>query len=113
MPTSFQLVEPIADGTCGAVLVELGKLLPKGRSGRFDRLSRADAALVISQIDSEPRGRLTWRTPCEMVLAAFGNDARALLDAFGVEMPSPSELDLTLDCVERAKVERGGAPLAE
>lgn len=33
---------------------------------------------------------------------------RALLDAFGVEMPSPSEFDLTLDCVERARAERGG-----
>ena len=179
-PTSFQLVVPIADGTCGAVLaglglvrgalgdggmrrvfrlvltdngsefadeaaiaallgeaegetrlfycegrradqkggceknhVEIRKLLPKGRGLRLDRLSRADAALVMSQVDSEPRGKLAWRAPAEMLLAAFGDDARALLDAFGVEMLDPSELDLTPGCVERARAERGEAPLAD
>ena len=179
-PTSFQLVVPIADGTCGAVLaglglvrgalgdggmrrvfrlvltdngsefadeaaiaallgeaegetrlfycegrradqkggceknhVEIRKLLPKGRGLRLDRLTRADAALVMSQVDSEPRGKLAWRTPSEMLLAAFGDDARALLDAFGVEMLDPSELDLTPGCVERARAERGEAPLAD
>ena len=100
-------------GGCEKNHVELRKLLPKGRGLRLDRLSRADAALVMSQVDSEPRGKLAWRTPSEMLLAAFGDDARALLDAFGVEMLPPSELDLTPGCVERARAERGEAPLAE
>ena len=100
-------------GGCERNHVELRKLLPKGRGIRLDRLAREDAALVMSQVNSEPRGKLAWRTPAEMLLAAFGDDARALLDAFGIEMLAPSELDLTPGCVERARAERGEAPLAD
>lgn len=80
---------------------------PKGRDLRFDCLARADAALIMLQADSEPRGKLAWRTPVEILPAAFGEDARALLDAFGVEMLVPSELDLTPGCVERTREGRG------
>ena len=66
----------------------------------------------MSQVNSEPRGRLAWRTPAEMLVAAFGEDARALMDAFGIEMLAPSELDLTPGLIERARAERGDAPLA-
>ncbi len=38
---------------------------------------------------------------------------RALMDAFGIEMLAPGELDLTPECVERARAERDEAPLAE
>lgn len=100
-------------GGCERNHVELRKLLPKGRGIRLDRLTGEDAALVMSQVNSEPRGKLAWRTPSEMLLAAFGDDARALLDAFGVETLAPSELDLTPGCVERARAERGEAPLAD
>ncbi len=100
-------------GGCEKNHVEVRKLLPKGRGIRLDRLTRADAALVMSQVNSEPRGKLAWRTPSEMLLAAFGDDARALLDAFGVEALPASELDLTPGCVERARAERGEAPLAD
>lgn len=100
-------------GGCERNHVEIRKLLPKGRGVSFDRLDRADAALVMSQVNSEPRGRLAWRSPAEMLLAALGGDARALMDAFGVEMLEPAELDLTAGCVERARAERGEAPLAE
>ena len=44
---------------------------------------------------------------------ALGEDARALMDAFSVELLEPAELDLTAGCVERARAERGEAPLAE
>ena len=87
--------------------VELRRLPPKGRDLRFDCLARADAALIMLQADSEPRGKLAWRTPVEILPAAFGEDARALLDAFGVEMLVPSELDLTPGCVERTREGRG------
>lgn len=100
-------------GGCEKNHVEIRKLLPKGRGISFDRLGRADAALVMSQVNSEPRGRLAWRSPAEMLVAAFGDAARALLDAFGVEALAPSELDLTPGCVERARAGRGEAPLAE
>lgn len=100
-------------GGCERNHVEIRKLLPEGRGVSFDRLTRADAALVMSQVNSEPRGRLAWRSPAEMLLAALGEDARALMDAFGVELLEPAELDLTAGCVERARAERGEAPLAE
>lgn len=67
----------------------------------------------MSQVNSEPRGRLAWRSSAEMLAAALGEDARALMGAFGIEMLAPGELDLTPGCVERARAERGEAPLAE
>ena len=100
-------------GGCERNHVEIRKLLPKGRGVSFDRRTRADAALVMSQVNSEPRGRLAWRSPAEMLPAALGEDARALMDAFGVELLEPAELDLTAGCVERARAERGEAPPAE
>lgn len=100
-------------GGCEKNHTEVRKLLPKGRGIRFDRLDRAAAALVMSQINSEPRGKLAWRSSSEMFLAAFGSDARAILDAFGIEMLAPAGLDLTPECVERARAKRGEAPLAE
>lgn len=93
--------------------VEIRKPPPKGRGASLDRLARAGAALVMSQVDSEPRGGLARRSPAEMLLAALGGDARALMDAFGVELLEPAELDLTPGCVERARADRGEAPLAE
>ncbi len=100
-------------GGCEKNHVEIRKLLPKGRGISFDRLTREDAALVMSQVNSEPRGRLAWRAPAEMLAAALGEDARALMDAFGVEALAHGELDLTPGRVERARAERGEAPLAE
>lgn len=35
------------------------------------------------------------------------------MDAFGVELLEPAELDLTPGRVERARADRGEAPLAE
>jgi len=48
-----------------------------------------------------------------MLLAALDEDARSLMDAFEVEMPSPPELDLTPGRVERERAERGEVPLAD
>lgn len=100
-------------GGCERNHVEIRKLLPKGRGIRFDRLTREDASLVMSQVNSEPRGKLAWRAPSEMLVAALGDDGRALMGAFGVELLDPSGLDLTPGCVERARAARGEAPLAE
>ena len=100
-------------GGCEKNHVEIRKLLPKGRGLRFDRLTRADAALVMSQVNSEPRGKLGFASPIAMFAAVFGEDARALAEAFGIEEVGRDELDLTPGCVERARAERGEAPLAD
>lgn len=99
-------------GACEKNHVEIRKLLPKGRGVSFDRLTRADLAPVMSQVNSEPRGELAFMSPARMLLAAFGDGARALMDAFGIEELGRGELDLTPGCVERARAERGDAPLA-
>lgn len=98
-------------GGCKHNHVEIRKLLPKGKGIRFDRITRADVALLMSQVNSEPRGKLAWRTPSEMFLAAFKDDSRALFEAFGIEILDSSELNLTPDCIERARAKRGEAPL--
>ena len=43
---------------------------------------------------------------------ALGEDASALMDAFGIEELAPGELDLTPGCIERARAARGEEPLA-
>lgn len=79
----------------------------------LDRPTRAGAAPVMPRVDSEPRGGPARRSPAEMLAAALGEDARALMDAFGVELLEPAGLDLTPGRVERARADGGEAPPAE
>lgn len=88
-------------GACERNHIEVRKLLPKGRGVRFDLLTRADCALLMSQVNSEPRGSLAWMSP-----------VAALRAAFGIEELGTDELDLTPGCIERARRERGEAPLS-
>lgn len=99
-------------GACEKNHVEIRKLLPKGAGARFDRLTAADCALLMSQVNSEPRGALGFLTPARVLRMALGEDASALMDAFGIEELAPGELDLTPGCIERARAARGERPLA-
>ena len=65
----------------------------------------------MSQINSEPRGKLGFRTPSEMFRTVLDSDAKTLLVAFGIEELAPSELDLTAQCLEKVKKKRSEAPL--
>lgn len=98
-------------GACERNHVEIRKMLPKRRGIRFDRLREADCALVMSHINSEPRGCLAWLRPIDAFRAAFPEEAQVLLDAFGIEEVPAGKLDLTPSCIERAREERGDAPL--
>ena len=99
-------------GACEKNHVEIRKLLPKGAGARFDRLTAADCALLMSQVNSEPRGALGFLTPARVLRMALGEDASALMDAFGIEELAPGELDLTPGSIERARAARGEGPLA-
>ena len=99
-------------GACEKNHVEIRKLLPKGAGVRFDRLTAADCALLMSQVNSEPRGALGFLTPARVLRMALGEDASALMDAFGIEELAPGELDLTPGCIDRARAARGEGPLA-
>ena len=99
---------------CLAKLVKnrLTLTLPKGSGLRFDRLAPADLALAMSHVNSEPRGALGFATPARAFRAMLGEDAAALLDAYGVGDVPLGDLDLTPGLIERARAERGDAPLA-
>ena len=99
-------------GACERNHVEIRKLLPKGAGIRFDRLAPADLALAMSHVNSEPRGALGFATPARAFRAMLGGDAAALLDAYGVGDVPLGDLDLTPGLIERARAERGDAPLA-
>ena len=99
-------------GACERNHVEIRKLLPKGAGIRFDRLAPADLALAMSHVNSEPRGALGFATPARAFRAMLGEDAAALLDAYGVEDVPLGDLDLTPGLIERARAERGDAPLS-
>ena len=96
-------------GACERNHVEIRKLLPKGAGLRFDRLSPADTALAMSHVNSEPRGALGFSTPARAFRAMLGDDAAALLDAYGVEDVPLAELDLTPGLIE-GRAQRGAMP---
>lgn len=91
--------------------VELRKLLPKGRGISFDSLERADCAELMSQLNSEPRPSLMGLSPIALMRAGAPEDAEALMDALGMREVPYGKLDLTPRAVERARAERGAAPL--
>ena len=99
-------------GACERNHVEIRKLLPKGAGIRFDRLAAADCALLMSHVNSEPRGALGFATPARAFRAMLGDDAAALLEAYGIEDVPIDELDLTPGLIARARAERGDAPLS-
>ena len=98
-------------GGCERNHVELRKLLPKGRGISFDRLTGRDCAVLMSQLNSEPRPSLGGMCAIDMLLAALGADARELLDALGVEKVPYGELNMTVEAIESARRERGEGPL--
>ena len=55
---------------------------------------------------------LGFATPARAFRAMLGGDAAALLEAYGVEDVPVEELDLTPGLIERARAERGAAPLS-
>lgn len=66
----------------------------------------------MSHVNSEPRGALGFATPACAFKAMPGEDAAALLDAYGVGDVPLGDLDLTPGLIERARAERGDALLA-
>lgn len=83
------------------------RMLERGASCR--EIARA---LAMSHVNSEPRGALGFATPARAFRAMLGEDAAALLDAYGVWDVPLGDLDLTPGLIERARAERGDAPLA-
>lgn len=102
---------PDQKGGCERNHSELRKILPKGKGISFDHLSPQDCSVVMSHINSEPRGKLAWLTPYQLFKAAFKDDAQAILDAFNIQSLDPDDLDLTQECINHARAKRGDQPL--
>ena len=99
-------------GGCERNHVELRKLLPKGRGISFDDLEPADMAAAMSQLNSEPRPSMAFMAPARALLAAYGDDGAALMDALGMEEVPYGELLMGVEAIDRARRERGSEPLA-
>lgn len=98
-------------GRCERNHVELRKLLPKGRGIAFDELEEADCALLMSQLNSEPRPSLLGMSPLAMLRAADSEAHEALCCALGmVELPY-GKVEMTLDAIDRERKARGVQPL--
>ena len=69
------------------------------------RLVTADLPLSMLHVNSEPRGALGFATPARAFRAMLGEDAAALLDAYGVGDVPLSDLDLTPGLIEGARGE--------
>lgn len=65
----------------------------------------ADLALSMLYVISEPRGALGFATPARAFRAMLGEDAAALLDAYGVGDVPLGDLDLTPWLIEGARGE--------
>lgn len=98
-------------GGCERNHVELRKLLPKGRKISFDDLEARDTAVLMSQLNSEPRPSLPGLSPLAMLEAADPEAAAALADALGIEEVPYEKLDLTIDAIDHDRKKRGLPPL--
>ena len=87
--------------------VELRRVLPKGRGISFDDLIAADAAVVMSQVNSMPRPSLGGMCPIQMLLAAHPKSGQALLDALGIELVAYGQLELSVKAINHARRLRG------
>lgn len=100
-------------GGCEKNHVEVRKVFPKGRGGvSLEGVGEADCTAAMSHVNSSPRPSLGGLCPAAAFRAMLGADADALLDALGVEQLPYAEVLMSPEAVNRARRERGEAPLA-
>lgn len=98
-------------GSCEKNHTELRQILPKGLFC-FDDLNRKDMAVVMSHLNSNPRGSLGGKTPIEMLKFVYGDkSAQTVLDAFGIEEIPRDNLTLKPCILNQERRERGEEPL--
>lgn len=90
---------------------EVRQLLEKGMFV-FDELTRADMAVLMSHVNSNPREALGGKSPIQMLRFVYGDeDANALLDAFGIREIGRDELVLKPEILDIERARRGEPPL--
>lgn len=98
-------------GGCEKNHTEIRQVLPKGTVS-FDDLTCRDIAAVMSHVNSNPRKSLCGMSPIEMFVAAYGQDAEALLEGLGMERIALDELVLKPALVNMERRKRGEEELA-
>ena len=79
----------------------------------FDELERADLAVLMSHVNSNPRESLGGKTPIQMLRFIYGQkDADALLDAFGIYEIGRDDLMLKPEILNIERARRGKEPLS-
>ena len=96
-------------GGCERNHVELRKLLPKRKGISFDNLTKADCAVVMSQLNSEPRPSLNGCCAIDMFRFVCKNDASKLLDGLGIEKVDYENLLLSPSVIKRERKKRTSA----
>lgn len=91
--------------------VELRKLIPKRRGISFDDLKTQDMAIIMSQLNSEPRASMAFMSPIEALIRAYGSAGQKLIDALGIEHIPYEELLLDIKAINRDRQKRGLDPL--
>ena len=99
--------QPQQKAGCERNHVELRKLLPKGGGISFDDLDGRDMKFVMSQLNSEPRGKYAELSPIKLMKAVMPDDAKTLLDALGIEGISHGDLNLTVGAINEYRKKRG------
>lgn len=98
-------------GGCEKNHTEIRQLLEKGMFV-FDELTRADMAVLMSHVNSNPRASLGGKSPIQMLRFVYGDDdADALLDALGIREVPRDELTLKPEILDIERAKRGEPPL--
>lgn len=98
-------------GACEKNHTEIRQVLEKGMFS-FDELTRADMAVLMSHVNSNPRESLGGKSPIQMLRFVYGDgDANALLDALGIREVGRDELMLKPEILDIERAKRGEKPL--
>ena len=98
-------------GGCEKNHTEIRQILEKGMFV-FDELTRADMAVLMSHVNSNPREALGGKSPIQMLRFVYGDeDAGALLDALGIREIGRDELVLKPEILDIERARRGEPPL--
>ncbi|MEG2517671.1 MAG: IS30 family transposase, partial [Raoultibacter sp.] len=72
-----------------------------------DKLDERDMACVMSQLNSEPRGKFAGLSPIKLMKAAMPDDAESFLDVLGIEDIAYGNLNLTVEAIHAERRKRG------
>ena len=89
-----------------------GSSCPRAAAYRSTTWSRPTWRRRCRSSTPSPRPSMAFMAPARALLAAYGDDGAALMDALGMEEVPYGELLMGVEAIDRARRERGSEPLA-